>query len=441
MSGALLTLFALAIVVGLIIWRSQRDVFSLPAGYGDDVRQFRANGRKWALLAGSMMLISVPIGWSWLGYKSFHLPRTFFPGMPFTDKWLLTACTAGVWAIAAMGLNLLIGNTGQISLGHSAFLAVGAFSLGYFGTNLESGKEAGLLNIGLSGNGLHGIIVLILAAVCGGLVAAAIGPFALRLRGNYLAIVSLVLVLGAQHLINTWVGLTGGEGNPRELPTFNFGFTASKPITLRAEEDGATNLLDSWFGATQAGSATDKPGYFWTIWIVVAIMAMLARNLLRSRQGRAMMAVRDRDLSAEVIGVRQMYTKTWAFAVSGGFASLAGALYASLYGHVNKDSFALTVAIGFVTMIVIGGVGTVAGSIVGAMVYVFVPDILDYFEPTLTKALPFIQSDPAKRGLTIDRFTNILFGLLVIIFLIFFPEGLVGIWRKVKRYAITWPLS
>ncbi len=436
MSGAIVGLLAVALWVGFIVWRSRHDAFSLPKSYGDGLRQFRPNARKWALLAAALMVGSIPVGWSWLGYGSVHLPKTLMPGMPFNETWLLVFCTAGVWAIAAMGLNLLIGNTGQISLGHSAFLAIGSFGLGYFGNRVESSQTNGLLHVGLN---LHGAIVLLIATVAGGVVAAAIGPFALRLRGNYLAIVSLVLVFAAQHLVNTWEGLTGGEGNPRELPSLNFG-TQAKPVWLR-DESGATNLFDSIFFANRSDNPTEKPGYFWAIWILVAVMAVLAKNLLQSRQGRAMMAVRDRDLSAEVIGVRQMYTKTWAFAISGAYGSLAGALYGSLYGRVNRESFALTVAIAFVTMIVIGGVGSVAGSIVGALVFTMIPDLLNHFEPTLTKWLPFIQTDPAKSGLTIDRFTNMLFGVMVIVFLIYFPEGIVGIWRRIKRYAVNWPLQ
>ncbi len=436
MSGGFLGIALLLGAAALIVWASRRDARLLVSRYADDVRQFRPNGRKWMLLVGALIVASIPVGWSWLGVGSAHVPRGFFPGMPFTDRWMLVASTAGIWAIAAIGLNLLIGNTGQISLGHSAFLAIGSFSLGYFGTEVESSKANGLLNIGF---GLHGLLVLFIATVIGGVVAAAIGPFALRLRGNYLAIVSLVLVFTAQHMVKNWASLTGGEGNPRSLPSINFG-AGESPVWLR-DETGATNIFNSFFFGTPSGGATDKPGYFWTIWILVAVVAVAARNLLRSRQGRAMMAVRDRDLSAEVIGVRQMYTKTWAFAISGAMGSLAGAMYGSLFGSVNADSFALTIAIGFVTMIVIGGVGSVAGGILGAVVYTFVPELLKYFEPSINQKLSFIQSDPAKPGLTVGRFTDILFGVVVIVFLIYFPAGLVGIWSRLKRYALTWPLN
>ncbi len=436
MSGALLGLLLLALTSAGLIWWSVRDRSAYVTNYASDLRQFRPNGRKWMALVGLLTMISIPVGSSWIGYKGFHLPNGFLPGTPFNDRWLLVACIAGVYAIAAMGLNMLIGNAGQISLGHAAFVSVGAFALGFFGRSIATNSERGLLH---AGNGFHGLLVLAFSAILGGLVAAAIGPFALRLRGNYLAIVSFALVFVAQHLVKNWNGMTGGEGNPRTLPALDFTLLPGKTVTLR-DSSGSTNFFDTFFSSNSSGNATDKPGYFWTIWIVVAVMALFARNLLRSRHGRAMMAVRDRDLSAEVIGVRQMYTKTWAFAISGAYGAVAGCLYGSLFDHVNESTFNLAFSIAFVTMIVIGGVGTVPGSIVGALFYVFTQEFLLYFQDGLQQNLPFIQSDPAKSGLTIDRFTLLLFGFLLIVFLIRYPEGLMGMWRKIKRYAMTWPL-
>jgi branched-chain amino acid transport system permease protein len=276
MSGAIVGLLLLAATVGVLTLASFRDRGSLPGDYGADLRQFRPNGRKWAAFFGVLLLISIPVGWSWIGYKGAHIPKAFLPGTPFTDKWLLVACLAGVYAIAAMGLNLLIGNTGQISLGHSAFIATGSFALGYFGRSYAGSEERGLLHVG--SNGLHGLVVLILSAIVGGLVAAAIGPFALRLRGNYLAIVSFALVLVAQHLVKTWVGMTGGEGNPRTLPALDFTILPGKTVVLR-DADGYTTAFDSFFFSNASGNATDKPGYFWTIWLMVIVMAIFARNL------------------------------------------------------------------------------------------------------------------------------------------------------------------
>ncbi len=269
--------------------------------------------------------------------------------------------------------------------------------------------------------------------VIGALVATAIGPFALRLRGNYLAIVSLVLVFGAEHLVRNWDTLTGGEGNPRAVPPLQFTIWPGQNIVLRSADDGSTVILDRLY-------YPDKFGYFWVIWLCVGLCALLARNLLRSRQGRAMMSVRDRDLSAEVIGVRQMYTKTWAFAVSGGMGALAGALYGSFLGRVNPTSFGVSLSITFVAMLVIGGVGTVSGSILGAALYALSFEFIRYHQEFLSN-FPLVQTDPAKKGLTTEKLPVILFGFFTVIFLIRFPAGLTGLWAKARQYLRTWPLG
>jgi branched-chain amino acid transport system permease protein len=439
-SGSLIVAAIALVVVAAVAWQARRDKFSLVEDYAASERQFRPNGRKWMMLVGAFLFVGIPVGSSWLGVGGLHLPNGFFPGTPFNEKWLLVGSLAGVYAIAAIGLNLLIGNTGQISLGHSAFIAIGAFSMAYFGHATQASREAGLMNFTVGGYRLHGALVLVITTIIGALIAAAIGPFALRLRGNYLAIVSLVLVLASQHIVKNWDSMTGGEGNPRTIPAPDFKIVpksflpedVSGTIDLRAD-DGSASFFDSIF-------PNDKAAHFWTIWFLVVVIAVIARNLIRTRQGRAMMAVRDRDLSAEVIGVRQMYTKTWAFAVCGGLGALAGALYGSLLGLVNESSFNLIFSISFVVMIVVGGVGSVAGAIVGAVFYAFLRDILTHFDANLKK-LPFIQENDAMAGLTVGRFIEIIYALLLILFLIYYPEGLMGMWRRTKRYLMTWPLG
>jgi branched-chain amino acid transport system permease protein len=421
--GSVFVLAGLAIAIAATAWLSIRDMRGRLAGsYAGDVRQFRTTGRKVALLAAILCWISVPIGWSWIGFKGLHLSNQFLPGMPFSDKWLFVMCQAGAFAIAAIGLNLLIGNTGQISLGHSAFLYVGTFALAYFTADLKVG-----------GKPLPSIVGILLAMVCGALVATAIGPFALRLRGNYLAIVSLVLVFGAEHLVRNWDTLTGGEGNPRAIPPLSFTLWPNHNIVLRSPDDGSTVIFDRFF-------LSDKAGYFWVMWLGVAVCAVLARNLLRSRQGRAMMSVRDRDLSAEVIGVRQMYTKTWAFAVSGAMGALSGALYGSFLGQVNPTSFGASFSIAFVIMLVIGGVGTPSGAVVGAFLYAGIVEAITYHQKFLAN-IPFVQTDRAKKGLTLDYIPTLLYGVFTVLFLIFFPAGIMGLWGRLRQYLRTWPLG
>ena len=183
-----------------------------------------------------------------------------------------------------------------------------------------------------------------------------------------------------------------------------------------------------------------KQGYFWLTWIIVGLVVLVARNLLRSRHGRAMMAVRDRDLSAEVIGVRQMYTKTGAFALSGAFAAVAGALYASHLSSVQPASFGLGFSILFVAMIVVGGVGSVFGSVLGAFAIAGLFDAIRSLEPVL-KHLPLIQLDPGQRGLSLSILSTGIYGLLLVLFLVSFPTGLAGLWLRVRRYFSTWPFG
>ena len=140
MSGAILTVLLLGVSTAAMIWWARRDeARRLVTSYAGDHRRFRTTGSKVGLVVGALTFISIPIGFSWLGIGSFHLPKEFIPGLPMNEKWLTTFIYAGVYALGAIGLNLLIGNTGQISLGHAAFISLGAYSTGYFGVDLFDG--------------------------------------------------------------------------------------------------------------------------------------------------------------------------------------------------------------------------------------------------------------------------------------------------------------
>ena len=426
MSGAVLTLLLVAAsVVAMVAWARHDASVRFVSTYADDHRRFKTTGSKVGLIVGLLTLISAPIGFSWLGIGSFHLPNQLVPGLPMNEKWLTTFVYAGVYALGAIGLNLLIGNTGQISLGHAAFICLGAYSTGYFGVDLLDGK-------------VPSVVWLLVAAVLGALVSAAIGPFALRLRGNYLAMVSLFLVFLAEHLAKNWESMTGGDAAPRtDLPGFLFSIVPGKSIDFKSSDTGETVFFDNFF-------FNSKQGYFWLTWLVVGVVVIVARNVLRSRQGRAMMAVRDRDLSAEVIGVEQRYTKMWAFALSGACAALAGALYGSFLGNVNPSSFNLGFSINFVAMIIIGGVGSVLGSVLGAIAFAALFDAVRTLFETQTKLLkhiPGVQTDPAKRGFSASVIIDLVYGLLIVLFLRFFPLGLVGLWQRLRRWLRTFPFS
>jgi branched-chain amino acid transport system permease protein len=419
--GSIRTLIVLVCAIAGLFWWARLDSkSSLAASYADDHRRFRTTGSKIGLGLFALLFVSAPVGFSWIGHGSAHLPTGLIPGLPLSDLWLTIGTFAAIYAIGAIGLNILIGNTGQISLGHSGFICLGAYSIGYFGEDLKIG-----------GSRLPSIVWVFIAGALGALVSAAIGPFALRLRGNYLAMVSLLLVFLAQHIALNWISFTGGDINPRnDLPGFTFTLWPGRSLQFR--DQGEAVFFDFFFSTKQA--------FFWLCWVFAAVAMIVARNVLRSRQGRAMMAVRDRDLSAEVIGVRQMYTKTWAFALSGAFAGVAGALYASYLGAVQPASFALDFSILFVAMIVIGGVGSVQGSVFGAIAIAGLLDFIKLLEPAL-KLLPGYQSNPGKPGMTFGVLNQLLYGLLLILFLKFFPTGFAGLWARFRRFLATWPFQ
>lgn len=329
-----------------------------------------------------------------------------FVAIPFqlTDDWLQILCVCGCFAIAAIGLNLLTGYTGQVSLGHAFFLAVG----GYVAANI--GDSAGLPLI----------VWLPAAALIGAAIGALIGPFALRLQGNYLAIITIALLFLSEYLFKKWESLTGGGGN----------------LSVRA--DIALGPID-FADLSSVGFTSRIQGVFWLVWGVVAICALLARNLVRSRSGRAMQAVRDRDLAAEVIGVSMFRYKMGAFAVSSAFAAVGGALY---LGVVQRNISVLSVtgiqgfvlSISFVAIIIAGGLGTVNGAIIGALIVQGLPQVVQ----TQAGLLPFVGDG---KLLSLTSFNNLLFGLLIVIFLIFEPQGIAAQWRRLKGRLVAWPFA
>ncbi len=328
-----------------------------------------------------------------------------FGSQGLSSFWLNALTYAAIAAIAAIGLNLLTGYTGQVSLGHAFFLAVGAYATAHFGAEV----------------GWSIFLWLPVAGVIGGVVGAIIGPFALRLRGNYLVIVTLGMLFLGEHIFKNWTDVTGG-GN---------GISVA----------GALPTLDtSKFDFL--GQRWDRnQGWFWLSWALVAVAALLAKNIVRTRPGRAMQAIRDRDLAAEVIGVSLTRYKIAAFAVSSAFAAVAGALYGSFQGFVQPSDFGLVLSIQYVAMIVIGGVGTIFGGILGAVVVGTLPFVIQ--ELSSNYDLPLVSGD--KGGLNgyieIASLNKMLYGLLIVLFLIFEPHGLAAVWFRVKAWFRTWPFS
>jgi branched-chain amino acid transport system permease protein len=351
----------------------------------DEIRLFRSTGRKITILG--LVLVALVAPYNMTEYQSS------------------IAIYAGIAAIGAMGLNLLTGFTGQISLGHAAFLGVGAYTAAYVGGQQE----------------LPLLVWLPVAALIGALIGAVVGPFALRLRGNYLAIVTLGLVFLAQHVFESWTSVTGGLN----------GTAVTAPVEVGPFDFNQLEL----FGR----ELTRDHGFFYLVWLMVGIVALSAKNITRSRAGRAMQAVRDRDQAAEAVGVRLARYKVLAFVLSSSLAAVAGGLLGSYQQFVNPGDFGLIVSITYVAMVVIGGAGLVTGPILGALFVTAVPRLIE--ELSERDWIPFVTTEAGGDGISVFALNNAVFGLLIIAFLVVEPRGLAAIWLRIRAYFKAWPFS
>jgi branched-chain amino acid transport system permease protein len=329
------------------------------------------------------------------------------------DFWMTILGNAGAFAIAGIGLNILTGYAGQVSVGHAAFLTMGGYTVSYLGA--EKGWPLPLW--------------LLAAAVVGGVVGALVGPFALRFKGNYLVVVTLALLFITVWVVENWESVTGG---------FDGASTNSAPLSLGPIDFGELTL----FGK----ELTREQGMFYLTWILVGLTALVARNLMRGRPGRAMQAIRDRDIAAEVVGVSNVRYKVAAFAISSAMASLGGAIYAVNLRFISPNNAIgeLFVSIQFVAIIIVGGLATVHGAIIGALILGPMPelvgenlDLLDFTVPFLDK--PFVGETVADGAvLTAASFSEILFGVLLIMFLLFQPTGIAGMTQSLRaRFRAT----
>jgi branched-chain amino acid transport system permease protein len=295
----------------------------------------------------------------------------------------------GFAVIGAVGLNLLTGFTGQISLGHAAFVGVGGYTAAILMTRLN--------------------FSFWLALPCAGFVAAGagliIGIPSLRVKGLYLCMATLAAQFIFEFIFIHWESMTHGiRGINVPAPTLgNF-------------------VLD-----------TEKRFYFLTL--VVAVLAVVyARNLVRSRTGRAFVAIRDRDLAAEIMGISLFRYKLTAFAISSFYAGVAGALWVSFMRIVTPDHFPFHLSIQYLAMVIVGGLGSVLGSIFGAIFMVLTPEVLNILSTALSEMIPTV-------GQLFIPMKEVVFGALIVLFLIFEPLGLAEIWRRIKAFFLLWPFS
>ena len=323
------------------------------------------------------------------------------------DSMLQTLALGFAFAIGALGLNIVTGMAGQVSLGHAFFLGVGAYTAAAISGDPD-GRTIGF--------GITSILVWLPAA---GLVAAIAGvlvaPLATRLRGLYLAIITLGLVFIGEHIFREWSDLTGGAGVGRESATpelFGYAFNRSSDVLTKDQ-----NL-------------------YLLMLVMLLLFALGARNLARSRVGRSLAAIRDRDMAAEMMSINLPVTKTVAFGLSSFYAGCGGALLYSITGFFEPTTFGLLLSVQFIAMVLIGGAGTVSGTIMGAMFISLLPP----FTRELPSYVPFISSQATVTP-NVYQLESILYGLLIVAFLLFEPRGLYGIWVRIRNYWKGWPFS
>lgn len=441
MSGAILTLAILGLsACCLFVWARYDSSHRLATTYAWDLRTFRSNWKKVGLALGAFLYISAPVGFSWVGYKGLHLPTQMVPGLPLTNLALSLLNFAGIFAIGTLALNLLTGYAGQVSLGHATFIGAGAYAAGYFGENVKVG-----------GRHLPFLVWLAAAGVIGALIATAVGPFALRLRGDYLAVITVGMLVFAEHIFNAWADITGGTPGKSNLPQPSLTVWPGKTITFTVPQTTESDIFGFAYTRDQA--------FFWLIWAFVALSAIVAYNIVRTRSGRAMMAVRDRDLSAEAIGVDISSTKIKAFALCGAMAGVSGALYGAQIQSVTPEFFDLKLSIQYVAMMVVGGSGTILGSILGAVAIIGLDRLTDRFKwiftlPGVRNVLFFVSTSSNEEVTTtglrgfIDRmqielpnFVRLIYGLLIVLSLRYFPNGIAALWERMKRTVERWPFA
>jgi branched-chain amino acid transport system permease protein len=389
----------------------------LVADYESDTAIFRTGVvRAWVgLLLVALVLLGV-------GAALPVVPGVFT--LQLEADLLILAVTAMVAAIGAIGLNIVTGFAGQVSLGHAFFLAVGAFTAATLGgEEVVRSVSTGAI---VRGYGLDLIIWLPAAGIAAALCGLVVAPVAFRLKGLYLAFVTLGLVFIGGHLLRQFTEITGGIGLGRDtaIPSL-FGF--------RFDQDGEV------FGVFL--SAGQK--HFFLALILLIVMALAAKNLARSKIGRALSAIRDRDIAAEIMGISLTRYKMIAFVVSSFYAGIAGALLYSVIGRLEPSEFGelpgLLLSVEYIAMVLIGGVATISGSIMGAVFIVFLPRIVE--ELAATGLLAFIGEGVGEGLFDVSQFSRVLFGVFVVGFLIFEPLGLYGIWIRVRNYWKAFPFS
>lgn len=351
---------------------------NIKRNYYEDIELFKSN----TILVWSILFLIFLAILPWL-IKQYH-----FLGLSIYVVNLIT-----IHAIVAIGLNILVGFTGQISLGHAGFFAIGAFTTVIL-----------VLKVGLP---------FILALPIGGFVSSAFGFLlglpALRLKGPYLAIATLGFGMAVTTTIKHLEFFGGRMG--LQAPRLHWFGTPMKDIHL-----------------------------YYMIMIIAIIMVIGAIKLMKTRVGRAFIAIRDSDIAAEAMGVNLTYYKTLSFAVSAFYTGVGGGLFAFILGFINPESFHLIMSITFLAMVVVGGLGSIMGSICGAVLMTYLDIKLQAIQDIALIGPALVTVSQKYMSMAgISNIAVIVYGLIMILIVLFEPLGIFGFWIRTKRYWKTWP--
>lgn len=298
------------------------------------------------------------------------------------EYWLAQLTFVLIYAIAGLGLMLLAGFTGQFSLGHAAFLGVGAYTQGV------------LINAGWPFP-----VALLMAGLLSAAVGVVVGLPALRVKGIYLGMATLSFGFIVEEVFARWESVTGGNSGLH-----------MQPLMLAGWELG------------------DGPGFYFLCLLVTVAATLAILNLLRSPTGRAFVAIRDSEISAQSMGIHLAYYKTLSFALSAALAGIAGALYAHKISFLSPDQFSILQSIDLLLMVVIGGLGSVHGAFLGAIFLISMPQLIALGKGYLPDA---IGQAPGLQGF--------IYGAVLIVFVLFEPSGLYGRWLKIRTYFSLFP--
>lgn len=295
----------------------------------------------------------------------------------------------GYYGIAALGLNILVGFTGQISLGHAAFFGFGAFASAWINNSF----------------GIPVILSIPLAGVLTTAVGMIVGVPAGRIKGLYLAIATLASQFILEDFFARAEWFTGGSSGSLANSISLFGYQMSS-----------------------------DQSYFYVVLFFVVVMFLFGANLLRTRDGRAFVAVRDHYLSAEIMGINLTKYRILSFGISSFYAGIGGALYGHYLGFVSAEGFTILLSIQFLGMVIIGGLGSVMGALLGTAFMVLLPEVMTSLVRTAGDILPGLSQGVAY-------IKQMAIGLAIILFLIFEPDGLAHRWKMVKAYWKLYPFS